>query len=464
MSGMSSKAHDLFSTRLYVPFSRLERRLMPARRPVMRAYDEGLKFRGSSRTWSDEQKRCWILQRLRVVARKACNETPYYRDLFRDAGFDPFEDFTFEDFGKVPVLDRSDVQRAGRSIINQKISPDQLMKDSTGGSTGRPTEVWLGPEERGWRESAKDWVAQRLGVAPGARTALLWGHHLDPVKSDSLRDRYYFFATNTRWFDCFRLSPERLENYDREFTRFNPACIIAYASAMGSLAEHLADRGLRAAYPSGCMITGAEKLLTRHREAIEHVFAAPVHERYGGRDVGCIGFQPNPKQSLQFEVDWANVLVEPETADPESPVLITKLHADGMPMIRYRIGDVARFAEPKPGHPVLMLEEVLGREADRIWLPDGRWIHGLQFPHMLKDYPVQEFMFLQRSDYSVDLKIIPKGPFRQEARNGIIDVVSSNLPGIPLRLELVKELPLTKASKRRPVISEVEEIQRRLAS
>jgi hypothetical protein len=125
-------------------------------------------------------------------------------------------------------------------------------------------------------------------------------------------------------------------------------------------------------------------------------------------------------------------------------------------MIRYRIGDIGLFpAHSRPGFPAFELNEVIGRETDRIWLPNGRWIHGIQMPHLMKDYPVKEFMLVQRDDYSVELKIVPKGDFGQESCSGILKTVSANLPGLTLSVNLVDEIPRTSANKRRPVMSAV---------
>ena len=422
----------------------------------MMAYLEGMSFRRRASSWSIDEKRSWILSRLRFSVRRAERETSYYRDLFRRVGFDSHSDFGFEEFSRLPILSREEIRTAGRSLVSSRLSPDQLQKDSTGGSTGTPTEIWIGPEERGWRESAIENSMRNVGVQSGDRTAFFWGHHLDPIKSHTLRDRWYFFATNVRWFDCFRLSREQLEAYHLQFTLLQPACIVAYASALGQLAEMLLERGIKPSYPSTCLITGAEKLLPEYREAIERVFKAPVYERYGSRDVGSIGMQNPSTGSLGCQLDWANLLIEPETTDPDSPVLITKLHGDGMPMIRYRIGDIGLFpAYSRPGFPAFELHEVIGRETDRIWLPNGRWIHGIQMPHLMKDYPVKEFMLVQRDDYSVELRIVPKANFGQESCSGILKTVSANLPGVSLSVNLVDEIPRTVANKRRPVMSAV---------
>lgn len=448
--------HDSLSLHVLTPFSRLQRSKRSATRATQEAFNEGIRFRRDAATWDDERKRQWILERLRVVVRRAYDETVYYRELFDRSGFDPRVDFSFADFARLPVLTREDIHDAGRKLLASSVPPDQLRKDSTGGSTGMPTELWLGPNERGWRDSGMERFFELLGVPEGSRTALLWGHHLDPKATDSLRERYQAFVSNTRYFDSLRLSPETLEHYHQQLERFRPAFIIAYASALGQLAEYILARNYKPNYPTRCLVTGAEKLWSRHRRFIEEAFGLPVHERYGSRDAGCVGVQLEPRKGLDYTVDWANTLVEPQTTEPESPILITKLQADGMPMIRYHIGDVARFpAGSKSGHPVFVLPDVMGRVVDRISLPNGGWVTGLELPHMLKDYPVREFLFLQRQDHSVELQIVPEKDFDEASMSSIRKLLSANLPGLPIQIELKDSVARTKSNKWRPVISEV---------
>jgi phenylacetate-CoA ligase len=299
---------------------------------------------------------------------------------------------------------------------------------------------------------------ERLDAPYGSATAFLWGHHLDPQQTESISERYHNFELNVRWFDCFRMSPEVLERHHRELERWRPTVVVAYASALAALAEHVEERGHRAHYPTRCFVTGAEKLWPRQREAVERCFGKPVHERYGGRDVGFLGIQTDPRRTLDFELDWANVLVEPEDLGRESSILVTKLHADGMPMVRYRVGDVGRFpAGSEPGEPAFRLEEVTGRDVsnERLWLPDGRWVNPLQVPHMLKDYPIREFMFVQHENYTVELRVVPREGFSEEVGQRIAESLSKGLTGLDVSVVLVDEIPRTLANKWRPVISEV---------
>jgi phenylacetate-CoA ligase len=453
---MSHVVRDVVASKVYPLYSGCKDALSSRRRRLRTHYRDGIQFRSHSRRWNTEQKTEWLLDRLRFTLRRAYSQTPYYRDQFDRIGFDPRSAFGFEDFAGLPVLERTDILDGGEKLLAQSIPRQQLRIDSTGGSSGIPTKIWVGPEEHSWRESGTDWFAEKAGLIRGSRIAYLWGHHLDPSAQSSFRERAYSYLNNAQWFDCFRMDSARLDDYHSRLQLYQPECIIAYASALAALAEHILQRGLKPNYPTKCIITGAEKLYPSQRELAEAALACPVRERYGARDVGLIGFQSSTGSFNTYDVDWANVFVEPEFSGGRASILITKLHADGMPMIRYRIGDVGLFAAgSRPGHPVLSLLEVVGRELERIWLPDGSWIEGEFGPHMLKDYPVREYMVWQRKDYSVEVQIAPRDGFNERHRAEIIHTLSRNLRGLAISTVLVDQVPRTRASKFRPVVSEV---------
>ena len=74
---------------------------------------------------------------------------------------------------------------------------------------------------------------------------------------------------------------------------------------------------------------------------------------------------------------------------------------------------------------------------------------------MFKDYPVREFMLVQRSDYSVELQIVPQREFDEKSLSGIEQTLKLNLRGLPIKIELKESVVRTKSNKWRPVISEV---------
>ena len=302
LNGKYPLLNDVLSKRIGLPLLKRWGRLRRSRRASCRATDQGMRFRKEACNWSDENRAQWVLQRLRSVLRDAATNTPYYFDLFRRVGFDPAADFSFDDFARLPTLERQNILAAGDSIVSKAVPRTLLRADASGGSTGEPVKIWVGPEEEGWGSSARKSCMEQIGIPSGSRLAYLWGHHLDPVGKDSLKEKLSSMINNHRWFDCFRLSPAVLDQYHQEMERWQPDCIVAYASAIAVFAQFLQERGLTPNYPRKCIVTGAEKLFDTQREVAEKVFRKPIYERYGSRDVGMIGFQlgiPHSKSSLR---------------------------------------------------------------------------------------------------------------------------------------------------------------------
>ena len=74
----------------------------------------------------------------------------------------------------------------------------------------------------------------------------------------------------------------------------------------------------------------------------------------------------------------------------------------------------------------------------------------------MKDFQVKEFMLIQSPDYSVAVKIIPKPGFKEPDRQIIYDIITKNLPGLRIDINLVERIDRTKANKWRPVVSLVQ--------
>jgi len=434
----------------------LRRLANPATRHGWLAYRHGLQARAETRRLDHADRERWMLEELRGAVRRAAT-LPFWRDRFSQAGLQWDTSFSFADFSRLPPLERADIAAAGERLLHDDVPAELRRKMATGGSSGTPTVTWTGPEERGWGESAAEFFESCIGVRRGDRIAYLWGHHLDPVTRASRRERLEDWLFNRRWFDCFRLSPEVLAGYHAELQEFRPRVMICYASALASLAETIRDARLsKPAYPTFGFITGAEKLYTSQRLLIESVFAKPVYERYGGRDIGLIGCQLSPPSSLSYEVDWSNVYVERETPEAEASMLISKLHADAMPLFRYRTGDIGRFPAGSPEHgPITVLHEVVGREIQRIWRTDGTWMHGTVVPHLLKDFALHEYQLHQRDSYETELLVVPRDGFDSAQETEIRHALEMNLPGITLRIRRVDAIPRSPAGKWLPVVSDV---------
>src|ERR1039458_5184121 len=141
-----TEVREWLSTDIFVQLSRTTRWLCPSQRPALLAFHRGLKMRTETQFWEESRKRTWILQQLRVAVRMAYQTTSYYRDLIDRSGFPVATDFSFDDFARFPVLTREQIHTAGARLVADAVPQEQLQPDATGGSSGVPTHIWLGPE------------------------------------------------------------------------------------------------------------------------------------------------------------------------------------------------------------------------------------------------------------------------------------------------------------------------------
>src|SRR6185436_20384741 len=148
-------AHDLFSRYVGIPLANFQRAVRPAERSRYIWKRRAFEFRNQAKGWPQTEKEQWVLKQLRHAVRNAARGTVYYASLFKRIGFNPDSDFGFDEFAKLPILEKEDIAKAGYDLVNRNVPASELRPDATGGSTGEPVRIWVGPEESGWRESSQ---------------------------------------------------------------------------------------------------------------------------------------------------------------------------------------------------------------------------------------------------------------------------------------------------------------------
>jgi phenylacetate-coenzyme A ligase PaaK-like adenylate-forming protein len=164
--------------------------------------------------------------------------------------------------------------------------------------------------------------------------------------------------------------------------RFRPRVIQAYARAAVLFARFLQARGLEAHRPHS-IVTSAEILEDDDRRLLEEVFGCPVFNRYGCREVSVVASECPAHSGLHVMAEGLYLEIETPSG-PAAPgemgaVLVTDLLNGAMPLIRYRIGDMAAWADgPCPcGRGLPRLERVAGRVTDFLVGADGRLVSGV---------------------------------------------------------------------------------------
>jgi phenylacetate-CoA ligase len=406
---------------------------------------------------------------LRRLLRHAYRHTAYFRRILDEHGLRPEHIETPDDLAKLPLLDRATL-RATLLDRSADAPPAAVIRKVTSGSSGQPVEVLYNAESRHWRDAIRwrgyGWGGYRIGMralhywgfVPSAQTTW-WTRKKIQADRVFKRDLY---------LDCTPRSDEALTEIVEHVKRFEPQVIVAYASGAGALARFINDRGLRA-WNDIPVLTGAEGLLAHDRAEIERAFG-PAFETYGCREVMLMASECEAHQGLHTSME--NLIVEIIVREPNGKVraarpgetgevVITDLHNLACPMIRYVNGDLAmaRGDDPCPcGRGLVRVGPVQGRVTETMYDGAGNPVGGLVFNILFSTigHVAKSFQVVQRADNSVVFKVVP---YRGEALPAkeeqlLREHAARYLPGAPFAIEVVPEIPLSPAGKRRVVVVE----------
>lgn len=413
--------------------------------------------------WTALQLEEYQLSSLRKLLRHAADQVPWYREQIRRTGLVPEDISSPSQISVLPILTKELVREHYDDLIARDYRGRTFSK-VTGGSTGSPFRFEITREDYE-RRMAVMWRGYgRAGARMGRRTLYLWGADILPTTTaHGVKDRLYHGFFQRRMLNSFKLNAKNLPRYFRSIRRYSPDIIVAYVSPLYQLARYMLEQDLRPE-PPVAILTGAEPLHDFQRKVIERAFYCPVYNTYGCREVmliaseapGVNGMLINADQLWAETVDAAGMPVQGTAGD----LLLTDLHARGMPLIRYRNGDMATLARPSVranGYPWPLLRSVDGRSLDVIRTASGGLLPGEFFPHLMKDIPgVEQFQVIQKRLDQVLVRVVPGPAFGAAEEGRLRDVIQRHLGnGMQLTIERTADIPMTDSGKRRVTISEI---------
>jgi phenylacetate-CoA ligase len=435
---------------------------------LLPAYD-GVRGRRTTQYLAEYERNQWLapeqieaiqLHKLRRLLEYCAAEVPFYRDRFRSLGFEPGDVRSLADYARIPPIGKEEI-RANFDALKADSVRAALLYKSTGGSTGEPLRFGYTRESND-RRTAVMWRGYGwAGAYMGRRSLYLWGGAIgDPPRWRRVKDRLYHAAFGRRMLDCFAMRDDNLPRYADTIANYRPEVVVAYVTPLVVLAHWLIDRGHRIPAPKA-IITGAEPLREDQRRIIERAFGAPVFNTYGCREVMLIAAECDRHAGLHINADHLVVELGEVSAlhgQSAGDVILTDLHNYGMPLLRYRNGDVARASAARCdcGRGLPMLDAVEGRLLDLIRTPDGRVLPGEFFPHLFKDIAaIRQFQVVQKRIDRLEIRIVATTPMleselefvRRQIRRAIGEAVE-------LRFDFVPSIPTAPSGKFRVTVSE----------
>jgi len=391
-------------------------------------------------------------RRLRRIITRAAG-TEYYGAQLRAAGLDPHR-FELDDLGRLPMLDRSIIAQHGLDAF-LTVDRSGLVSVATSGSTGTP-----GRFLRSWvEEAAYSALWMRVYAAYGCRP---WDAQVNvaiPDKPDRKGPvkllRRAGLLPRVEKLASDRPAAELLARVQA----LEPPILTGYAGAIEALADHVLATGARIQPPRAVFCTAME-VTDRCLEVAERAFRAPAVDVYVTNEFGVIAWScPVRRDVLHLNDDALIVEVlgpdgAPVPAGTVGELVITSLRLTSMPLIRYRMGDMAARLPGtcECGRRLALMTRVQGRTAHVIRRPNGAPITTPLITSLFGRIDAHEWVrrYQVREEPGQRLRFLlnVRRPPSESQRNALTGSVESALGGdFRIAFEYVDEIPMTPSGK-----------------
>jgi len=401
-------------------------------------------------------------QKLKILISHAYENVPYYRGIMDQLSIVPEDIKSEEDFKKMPVLTKSDINKNFNSMIAQNINKKNLFMNSSGGSTGVSLNFYQDSLYNQKRIAGVYWGNALAGLNLGDPVAYIWG--VDDVRAGSRRDAMHRFLKNELILNCFNMRESDMLEFYKKLSALKIEFIIGYANALYLFFKYLKSNKLKLSRVKS-VISSAEVLDSRKRRFLEEECALNVFNRYGAREAGLISAECEAHNGMHVFTDgvYTEIIERPglehdEGEDNCGDIVVTSLINYAMPFIRYRIEDIGCFAQNacSCGRGLPRLKSVIGRSTSIFTTADGRLMHGEYFTHLfygLKE--VEKFQFVQKDKKHYILKIVPSEGFNQTVLSPVLDKIKKALHTGDVDVQLVNAIEPAKSGKYMFTVSEV---------
>jgi phenylacetate-CoA ligase len=423
------------------------------------AYVSWIEFLKDSDKWNFGQIADYQLKEICRAVKHGYENTEGYQSLFENAGVHPEEVKSFEDFGKIPFITKTDIRDNLESFSVNATDREYI---TTGGSTGIPTGMYRNAETFAKELASKAHQYYRIGWKEGDKQIVFRGLQIDDPEGVSFVPEFNELRCST-----YDFTPERMEIYRQKAFEFQPDWIRCYPSSGYIFARYLKDSGKTFPKIKG-MLCSSEQLYDFQKELFREVFGedARIFVHYGHYEMSALAgfceytddYHVLPQYGFVELLDKDNNPVSKKGEIGE--IVATSFIMNVTPFIRFRTEDLAvykGFGCEKCGRPYQIWEKIEGRLQELIIGKTGRILstsmlnmHDDSYDHL------KQFQFHQSEQGILNLRFVPKETINQSLLEKIKMKMSEKLGAdIVLKMESVKEIPLTKRGKHRLLIQEL---------
>jgi phenylacetate-CoA ligase len=365
--------------------------------------------------------------------------------------------------GSAALTGKDQIQERPKDFIADTFAQRALVPWHTSGTTGKPLTVYYSRAamQRMW--AFVELYRNTAGVTKDERRGQFTGKMIVPPSQSASTKTFWRrdLANRTLLLSTVHLLPENLRWYAAALERFQPVYLSGYPSSMYVLADYYRQSG-RPAPRLRAALTSAETLLHNQRLAIEETFATRVFDQYGQAEMQSFWYECETGSMHAHPLAGVTEILRPDgtSAAPGEmgEVVLTGLVNYAMPLIRYRVGDTARFATGACpcGRGMPVIEEIGGRLDDFIYTRERGFLGRLD-PVLKGVRNIVESQFEQESLDVLRVRFVPAAHFTAEDLQTLENNLRARVGrGIHLEFECTDRIPRSANGKFRFVISHLD--------
>lgn len=413
-------------------------------------------FIRESERWSIDQIREYQLARLQRICTLAAERSEFYREHFRQAGFDPRDLRSPEDLRALPTIDKETIREHGRRMCTVPLDSPGVDYVSTGGSSGEPLEFYMGSNRSAIEYAYLTESWRRCGYRLGLPMAVVRGrvirdrsgpfpYEYDPI----LRHHHY---------SNFDMTEENMRAYLAHMRSLGRCFLHAYPSAAAALADCLRRTGDPAPMFEG-MILESELVPSDLRQHLRSAFGCRVFACYGHTEKLALAAACEQSDAYHVWPTYGYVELLDSVGAPVSTVGTTaEIVGTGfinevMPFIRYRTGDTAEYLGSccaACGRPHTVLGQIRGHRSDAM-LIGKRGVRVSMTAINMHDTTfarTRRFQFFQDTPGRVVVRVVPVGDWAPDDGAAIVRSLQHKLGDrFDVAVQVVEDIPLTHRGK-----------------
>ncbi|MBC8343725.1 MAG: phenylacetate--CoA ligase family protein [Bacteroidetes bacterium] len=396
------------------------------------------------------------LSGLKNILNHSHKNIPYYKDIFQKVGYNENMDAPVVELKKMPFLTKK--------IIKENL-PDQILDktretyfiDHTSGSSGVQGQFHYDKEAYSKTLAVQSLWWEWSGYKFGDKV-IQTGMTPDRGLIKGIKDKLF----RVKYTQAFQMDSHTTQKNLQPIRGTKDYYFMGYASSLYSYAKFAEELGIDDIHFKA-VVSWGDKMFPHYRKLIKKQFQAEVFDTYGACEGTMIAAEC---EEHNYHVMTPHVIIELLNNDGNEiepgeigTVVVTRLDNYLMPLIRYRIGDLAIKADPEKkcacGRNFPMLEKIIGRDTDIIYTPKGRALIVHFFTGIFEHIPqIEQFQVEQKEDFPLIIRYIPDKDFNRDLLDDIKQEIYKKAGEVfPIEFTRVGEIKPTPSGKPQIVIS-----------